>query len=84
MPNIAQYLFSRARSQPEAPALSFGANTLSYGQLVNRAQRLGAALRGPIGLGTRDRVVLCMENRAEFLELLFACWTAGLCAVPVN
>ncbi len=25
-----------------------------------------------------------MDNRAEFLELLFACWTAGLCAVPVN
>jgi acyl-CoA synthetase (AMP-forming)/AMP-acid ligase II len=25
-----------------------------------------------------------MENCAEFLELIFACWTAGLCAVPVN
>jgi long-chain acyl-CoA synthetase len=25
-----------------------------------------------------------MENCAEFLEMLFACWTAGLCAVPVN
>ena len=25
-----------------------------------------------------------MENCAEFLETLFACWTAGLCAVPVN
>jgi acyl-CoA synthetase (AMP-forming)/AMP-acid ligase II len=84
MPNIAQYLFNRARSQPKAMALSFGTHTLSYGQLADRARRLGAALRGPIGLYTGDRVVLCMENRAEFLELLFACWTAGLCAVPVN
>ena len=25
-----------------------------------------------------------MENCAEFLEMLFACWAAGLCAVPVN
>jgi acyl-CoA synthetase (AMP-forming)/AMP-acid ligase II len=25
-----------------------------------------------------------MENSAEFLESLFACWTAGLCAVPIN
>ena len=25
-----------------------------------------------------------MENCAEFLEVLFACWAAGLCAVPVN
>ena len=28
--------------------------------------------------------MLCMENCAEFLEILFACWAAGLCAVPVN
>ena len=77
MPNIAQYLFNRARSQPKAMALSFGTHTLSYGQLAERARRLGAALRGPIGLYTGDRVVLCMENRAEFLELLFACWPAG-------
>ena len=28
--------------------------------------------------------MLCMENCAEFLEMLFACWAAGLCAVPVN
>jgi len=84
MPNIAQYLFNRARSQPEEPALSFGAHTLSYGQLADRAKRLAAALRGPIGLEKGDRAVLCMENRSEFLELLFACWTAGLCAVPVN
>ena len=29
MPNIAQYLFNRARSQPKAMALSFGTHTLS-------------------------------------------------------
>jgi long-chain acyl-CoA synthetase len=28
--------------------------------------------------------MLFMENCAEFLEMLFACWSAGLCAVPVN
>jgi acyl-CoA synthetase (AMP-forming)/AMP-acid ligase II len=28
--------------------------------------------------------MLCMENCAEFLEMLFVCWAAGLCAVPVN
>ena len=44
MPNIAQYLFNRARSQPEAPALSFGEHSLGFGQLADRAKRLGAAL----------------------------------------
>ncbi len=28
--------------------------------------------------------MLCMENCTEFLELLFACSTGRLCAVPVN
>src|SRR5579883_2430259 len=31
-----------------------------------------------------DRVILSLENCAEFFELLFGCWAAGLCAVPAN
>ena len=36
------------------------------------------------GCNHGDRVVLWMENCAEMLELMLACWTAGLCVVPVN
>lgn len=84
MPNFAQYLFQRALSQPQAPAVSFEGHTHDFGTLAQRTRRLAGALRGTLKLQADDRVVLCMENRAEFLELLFACWTAGLCAVPVN
>jgi long-chain acyl-CoA synthetase len=84
MANIAQYLFNRARSQPSAPAVTFADRSLSFGELVERSSRIAGALRGSAGLAPGDRVVLWMENRSEFLELLFACWTAGLCAVPVN
>ncbi|MBV8337804.1 MAG: AMP-binding protein, partial [Alphaproteobacteria bacterium] len=45
--------------------------------------RLAGSLAGR-GLEAGDRIVLCMENCAEFLETMFACWTAGFCAVPVN
>src|SRR5205823_7478719 len=31
-----------------------------------------------------DRVLLCLENCGEFVELMFGCWAAGLCAVPTN
>ena len=84
MSNIAAYLFTRVRSHPDAPALTFGARTLSYGAFGDRIQRIAGALRAMPGVGRGDRVVLFMENRGEFLEVLFACWTAGLCAVPVN
>jgi acyl-CoA synthetase (AMP-forming)/AMP-acid ligase II len=84
MSNIAQSFFNRVRSHPQAAALTFGTQRLSFGELGDRARRLAGALRTRLGLSTGDRVVLCMENRGEFLELLFACWTAGLCAVPVN
>src|SRR5262249_40701365 len=51
--------------------------------LLDRVGRLAGGLRG-CNLQRGDRVMLCMENCAEFLETMFACWTAGLCAVPIN
>jgi hypothetical protein len=47
-----------------------------YGAFWDRVRRIAGALRTarpPPG----DRVALCMENRGEFFEALFACWAAG-------
>jgi acyl-CoA synthetase (AMP-forming)/AMP-acid ligase II len=82
--NIAATLFNRVRSHPAAPAVSFGDRTVTFAMLGERVRRLAGSMRATAGLARGDRVVLWMENRPEFLELLFACWTAGLCAVPVN
>lgn len=41
-------------------------------------------MRSEFTIATGDRIVLCMENRPEFFETLFACWISGLVAVPVN
>jgi long-chain acyl-CoA synthetase len=82
--NIAQGLLNRARIAPDAPALSDAGGSLDFGQLADRATRIAASLRGTLGLNPGDRVMLLMENRREFIEALFACWVAGLCAVPVN
>jgi long-chain acyl-CoA synthetase len=84
VPNIAANLLQRALAQPSAPAVSFCGRTLGFGELAERIRRIAGSLRSSEALAEGDRVVLCMENRPEFLELLFACWTAGLCAVPVN
>ena len=82
--NIAAPLIQRARISPGQPAVTFGARTWSFGEFTENAARLGHGLRSQHGLGAGARVVLCMENRAEFLETVFGCWIAGLSVVPVN
>ena len=84
MTNIAAGLLGRARNVPDAPALTFGARTLAFGELAARVRALAGGLRTRLALAPGDRILVWMENRPEFLETLFASWVAGLVAVPVN
>jgi long-chain acyl-CoA synthetase len=81
--NLAALLRDVARRQPESPAVDDGAHAWNYREFADRITYLAGGFLAR-GLRCGDRVLLCMENCAEFLECLFACWTAGLCAVPVN
>ncbi|HYR37064.1 MAG TPA: long-chain fatty acid--CoA ligase [Burkholderiales bacterium] len=83
--NLAQLLLRSARLAPDARAIALGKHAaLSYGQLADRAARLAGGLRGKLGLAEGDRVGLAMKNCVEYHEVLFACWHAGLVAVPMN
>jgi long-chain acyl-CoA synthetase len=83
--NLAEILAGVARRLPAQPAVTAGGHTIAYAELLDRVLRVGGALRGaPYGLRPGDRVLLCMENCGQFLEALFACWAAGICAVPAN
>lgn len=83
MTNLAALLFDIARRLPERPAVSNECNAWTYRELAARIARVASALRA-CGLAPGDRVLLALENCGEFFELLFGCWAAGLCAVPVN
>src|SRR2546421_10177770 len=52
--------------------------------MAKRVARLSSGLRQKLGLKRGDRVALAMSNCPEFYEVLFACWHAGLTAVPMN
>lgn len=82
--NIAKPFLLRALSHPQLSAITHRGRTLSYGQLAQRILGLAGALQQTYQVKPGDRVLIVMENRREFLEVLFACWVAGLCAVPVN
>ena len=81
--NLAHLLLRSARLAPDAPAIALGKQAVvSYGQLADRASRLAAGLTEKLKLEPGDRIGIAAKNCPEYHELLFACWHAGLVAVP--
>jgi long-chain acyl-CoA synthetase len=82
--NLAHALRRTALADPRRPALYEGTQLrCTYGELADRVARLAASLRAG-GLAPGDRVLLFMRNHPAYLELMYACWWAGLAIVPVN
>ena len=83
--NLVQLLRRSARWLPERPALAAGTRPLlTYGELAQRVSKLGSGLKSKLNLAPGDRVALAMKNCPEYHQILFACWHAGLTAVPMN
>ncbi|HEX4884977.1 MAG TPA: AMP-binding protein, partial [Casimicrobiaceae bacterium] len=82
--NVAALLARTAGAWPALPALALGATVLAdYRTLALRAAQGAATLLGS-GLVAGDRVALVARNEPAYIEAMFACWWAGLVAVPVN
>lgn len=83
--NIAALLEKSARLYADRPALARGLEVVStYGEFYRQVAGLATALRMGMGLATGDRVAIVMSNCPEFAIAKWACWHAGLCAVPIN
>jgi long-chain acyl-CoA synthetase len=83
--NLVQLLLRSARWLPDRPALAVGRKeVLTYRELAFRVSQLSFALKRKFQLADGDRVALAMKNCPEYYEVLFACWHAGLVAVPMN
>ncbi len=81
--NLFALLDQTARRLPDHGAVFVGAQQVaSYAQLRERALRVAAGLVQRHRAG--DRIALVSENRAEYFELLFGIWAAGMAAVPIN
>ena len=68
---------------PEAPALTFGANTLAYAELQRDIGAFSAAVVG-LGLNRSDRVGIWLEKRFETVIASFGAPAAGCVFVPMN
>ena len=77
-------LWRTAIARPQAAAVALGTQTTAtYAQLLERSAQLSAGLHR-LGCQPGDRVALFLKNQPFCLELMFACWHAGLAIVPVN
>src|SRR5687767_985898 len=83
--NLVHLLLRSARWLPERPALAHGRRVVrSYGEMASRVAKLAGGLKKKLNLQSGDRMALAMKNCPEYYEIMFACWHAGLTAVPMN
>ncbi|WP_440085392.1 amino acid adenylation domain-containing protein [Streptosporangium sp. LJ11] len=77
-------LFERcAASAPDAPALTSGPATVSYGELNERANRLARTLRRH-GVRPGVRVAICLDRGIELFAAMWAVLKAGGAYVPLD
>ncbi|HXK22305.1 MAG TPA: long-chain-acyl-CoA synthetase [Myxococcota bacterium] len=76
--SVADLVEAQARRRPVQPFLHYGDREQSYGELNRAANQVAHWARGR-GLARGDVVVLCMENRPEYV-----CTWAGLAKLGVT
>jgi amino acid adenylation domain-containing protein len=81
--SIHQLFEERARLTPQATALVFGCDELSYGELNRRANQLGHYLRG-LGVGTEALVGLFLERSFDLVVGILGILKAGAAYVPLD
>lgn len=73
----------QARQRPEAAALVYKAERLSYGAAWELTKKLTVGF-SELGLGRRDRLAVYLEKRPETVLSFFAASAVGGAFVPVN
>ena len=79
------YTGVHARTAPDHPAIIMAGSgeTISYGELERRSNRLAHYLRGQ-GLGRLDHYSIFMENHARYVECCAAGERSGLYYTCIN
>ncbi|OKO47078.1 non-ribosomal peptide synthetase [Pseudomonas sp. BTN1] len=80
---VHELVGDRARQTPDAVAVKFDAQTLTYGELDRQANRLAHALIAR-GVGPEVRVAIAMPRSAEIMVAFLAVMKAGGVYVPLD
>jgi len=80
---VSALLEARAEATPDAPFVTFEGTTVTYAEIVERADRTAAGLAAR-GARPGTKVAVLLPNSLEILETWFACSLIGAVLVPVN
>ncbi|HMF16398.1 MAG TPA: amino acid adenylation domain-containing protein, partial [Gemmataceae bacterium] len=78
-----QLVEDQVQARPEAPAVVFDNQHLSYGELNARANRLARHLQA-LGVGVGKNVGLCLPRTPASVVAILATWKAGAAYVPLD
>jgi len=68
---------------PDAPMLTEGTTTLTWGEVYDHAKRVSRGLAAA-GVGVGDRVAFLDRNGIEYFEVFFGCALLGAVSVAIN
>lgn len=83
MLELATLIAHHARYRPDATAVVFEGERLSYAQFADRVGRAANLLRS-LGVGKGDKVATVLANSREALELIWAVPAIGAALVPLS
>ena len=81
--SLQQYIEEQVERTPEAPALRFESEQLSYRELNERANQLAHRLR-KLGVGPEKLVAVCAHRSIEMVVALLGTMKAGGAYVPID
>ncbi|QRG09306.1 AMP-binding protein [Xanthobacter dioxanivorans] len=83
MINLTSFVAYHAKVDPDRPAVLFEGHSVSYGELLDRAERVAAGLLSH-GVEPGEVVAVLMRNSAAFLDLALAASHVGAVFLPIN